>query len=322
MLQRLTQALRLLLRKYQPWIEFQELNREGWLQAWQRWQIQPLILDTVPIHTAKTGAIEVRVLTWRRDWLNTIWSLKSFYHYAQVDYPLYIHDGGLKPNQIQSLKQHFPDAIVITKTEADFLVLPELQKRNLSRLLAYRDKSPFGRRLIDFYLVSQAKAVITIDADILFFKKPVELLSFEPDCPNKYNQDREYNYSIGLDEINNDLKICPISLINAGLSLVWLKSVNLDKIDEWLSHPKLFEESWLTEQTIHALFSTIYGVELLPLTYQLSTEAGLNNESVAKHYPSRTAFLYQEGMKKLIGMGFIHELSSDSPQLKKVISPI
>jgi hypothetical protein len=304
-------ALQKTLRQYQPWLEFQELNREGWFQAWQRAGIQQLILNTQPIRTANTGSIEVRVLTWRRDWLNTIWSLKSFYYYAQVDYPLFIHDGGLKPIQIEWLKNNFPDATILKKDETDAYVLTKLKQQKLDRCFAYRYRSPFGRRLIDFYLMSDAKAIITIDADVIFFNKPNELIVSSNEVgKNKYNKDMSYYYSMENHEIVSAFEIYPVSLINAGLSLVWRESVDFNKINEWLANPKLFDESWLTEQTIHALLSTIYGVELLPETYRLGTTPGLENNSISKHYPSRTALLYQEGMQHLIKTGFIDALSA------------
>jgi len=116
-------VLQKLLRQSQTWVEFQELNREGWINAWKRWKIQRLILNTPPIPTVKTGSIEVRVLTWRRDWVNIIWALKSFYYFSEVDYPLFIHDGGLKTSQIEQLQHHFPDAQIIGYRDADQQIL-------------------------------------------------------------------------------------------------------------------------------------------------------------------------------------------------------
>ena len=40
------------------------------------------ILDTPPVYTSTIGSVEVRVITWRRDWIEMVWALKSFYHYS------------------------------------------------------------------------------------------------------------------------------------------------------------------------------------------------------------------------------------------------
>lgn len=83
------------LRSRRHWMTFQEWNREGWRAAHRRWAVQKQILPTPPMRTSRSGPTEIRVLTWRRDWVNLIWALKSFYHFSGVDYPLFIHDGGL-----------------------------------------------------------------------------------------------------------------------------------------------------------------------------------------------------------------------------------
>jgi hypothetical protein len=304
--------LQKLFRQYQPWIEFQEINREGWLQAWRRSSIQKLILKTSPIRTANIGSIEVRVLTWRRDWLNVIWALKSFYHFAEVDYPLFIHDGGLKSVQVQQLKYHFPDATIITAEDADKSVLAELKSHNLTYCWDYRQQNIATRKLFDFYLLSNADFVITIDSDIVFFKKPQELVCSPNEIKkNKYNKDMMYYYSMELDEIELAFGIRPISLINSGLSLVKRDSINFEQINEWLKHPKLFANKWVTEQTLHALCSTIYGVELLPDKYCVSTNPELKGDFVCKHYPGFfKTLLYEEGMTYLRKNKFIESLLS------------
>jgi hypothetical protein len=59
--------------------------------------MQRRFLRTSPLRTGRNaGATEVGVLTWRRDWMNVLSALKSFYHFAEVDLPLYVHDGGLR----------------------------------------------------------------------------------------------------------------------------------------------------------------------------------------------------------------------------------
>jgi len=79
--------------------------------------------------------VEVRALTWRRDCLDLIWALKSFYLFSGVAYPLYIHDGGLAPGQAELLGEHFPDAKVVLAEDAEREVRAELIPRGLNRCL-------------------------------------------------------------------------------------------------------------------------------------------------------------------------------------------
>jgi hypothetical protein len=305
------QYCRKMLRNSQAWIEFRELGREGFLNAVERSRIQRHILNSKPVKTEDAGNIEVRVLTWRRDWLNTIWSLKSFYFFSEVDFPLYIHDGGLKKYQVDLLLTHFPNAHFISSEQADRLVGERLSTLSFDQCHHYRSIGPFGRRFIDFYILSKADAVITIDADVVFFKKADHLINANPPQRiNRFNQDAGYFYSTSIENLASQFGIRPLEFINAGLSLVWRESMKFELINEWLKYPLLFEEPWLTEQTIHALSSSLYGVELLPSEYALSTQAGLESSTICKHYPSRTQQLYIEGFRKLLNEHFVEGLNS------------
>jgi hypothetical protein len=123
----------------------------------------------------------VRVLTRKRDWINLIWALKTFSNFSAVRLPLYIHDGGLEHAQVAALLGHFPNAVFVPRGKADLEVEGILTARGLSRCLLYRRRNPTTLKLFDFFLLSRARSVITIDADILFFQRPGELL--DGTCP-------------------------------------------------------------------------------------------------------------------------------------------
>jgi hypothetical protein len=128
---------------------------------------------------------------------------------------------------------------------------------------------------------------------------------------NRYNRDCEFWYSMSLDELETNFGLRPPPQINSGLALVRRTSIDFDQIERWLDHPKLFEDPWVTEQTLHALCSTAYGVEFLPDSYHVDTKPGLAPETICKHYPGyfRTG-LYTEGMAHLIRAGFLDDLRS------------
>jgi hypothetical protein len=298
------------LRQRRLWLEFQEANREGWLRAWRRSRIQARILNTPPMRTATSGPVEVRALTWRRDWINLIWALKSFYHFAEVDYPLYIHDGGLTPRQATQLQMHFPQATLVHAKYSDAEVARELNVRGLTLCSTYRTRNVSTRKLFDFYLFSCADTILSIDSDIVFFRRPSELLdTTSGGRVNYYNKDAAYWYSMSLDELEEAFGIRPPPLVNSGLALVWRESIDYRLIEDCLAHPKLFDDTWVTEQTLHALCSTVYGMQLLPDRYCVATTPGLSPEMVCKHYPGFFRYhLYAEGMKHLINTGFLRAL--------------
>jgi hypothetical protein len=293
-------------------MDFRWNLREGLLRSARRSRIQRRILCTPPLHTASEGPIEIRVLTWRRDWINLIWALKSFYHFAEVDYPLSIHDGGLLPANIRGLLRHFPDAHFVSAGEADACVSQKFLQQRLERCLAYRAHNMATRKVFDFFSLSTADYILIVDSDIVFFRRPVELC-VEPDLVRKnlYHIDQQYAYAMTAEELQTSFGITPVNRISSGLGLVKRESIDFEAIELWLAHPKLFADRWVGEQTLHALCSTVYGVEFLPDTYRVSTHRGLAPELVCKHYPGFfRPLLYEEGMVHLTRSGFLQALTN------------
>jgi len=297
------------------WLRFQELRREGFWLARQRVRAQRPILGTRPLRTASSGTIEIRVLTWKRDWVNLIWALKSFYHYAGVDYPLVIHDGGLLPEQVGKLLNHFPNARFIPRAEGDEHFVHLLRERGFDRSADFRQKDPLARKLFDFHLASSADYVLTIDSDVLFFRRPDQLL-LPPEglTRNRYNRDYQDGncwYSMPSDELNCAFGIRPPPLINSGLAIVRRSTIDFSLIEKCLGHPKLSNYNWLTEQTLHALCSTVHGVEFLPPEYQVGGPPGLGPGVVCKHYPGSFRHqMYTDGIPTLISSGFIEDFNA------------
>jgi hypothetical protein len=179
-----------------------------------------------------------------------------------------------------------------------------LTAKGLSRCLLYRRRNPTTLKLFDFFLMTRAQVVITIDADILFFRRPAELL--DGACPpNKYNRDESYFYTLGLEELHRRFGLRPVSFINSGLSRVFRESINFAAIERCLQDEDLFADQWVTEQTLHALCSEGPQPELLSHRYLVSTKPGLEPDLVCKHYPGTGRYLlYEEGMRHLINAGF------------------
>lgn len=303
-------GLRAWLRSSSRWRDFRAAGREGYGRVLRRRLIQRLILKTPPIRTAVHGAVEVRALTWRKDWKNLLWSLKSFYHFAGVDFPLFIHDGGLAPGQAQQLLDHFPTARFVPIEEADEKVAARLRKANAPGCVQWRERNPVTRKLFDFYAMSNADYVVSIDSDIVFFRRP-DLLLPGNDSPagNRYNKDNAYYYSAPLDALEASCGIRPLPLINSGLSLIRPPTIDFQAIERWLENESLFADGWCFEQTLHALCSTKAGVELLPDTYLVGGGGGITPDRICTHYPGKFRhFLYEEGMRHLIDTGFLRAL--------------
>src|SRR5438067_618716 len=118
-------------------LHFRQKFGHGVRVAWYRDVVRPRVLRTPPVIGTTDQACEIHVLTSSQDWLNLIWALKSFYSASGRHYALCIHeDGSLAREEMQTLRTHFPDARIISKSEADVQVQPSLE--SFPRCLEFR----------------------------------------------------------------------------------------------------------------------------------------------------------------------------------------
>src|SRR4051812_37778108 len=90
-------------------LRYQQVFGHGLKVAWYRDVVRRRILHTAPVQETTDKRCEIHVLTSQHDWLNLIWTLKSFYAASGRHYSLCIHeDGSLESDAIESLKRHFP----------------------------------------------------------------------------------------------------------------------------------------------------------------------------------------------------------------------
>ena len=307
------------LRRQGAWVDFRSAQREGWGLVLSRRRLWPKILRTRPIPTdpVQPGVpVEVHHMCWHRDWLSAIWALKSFYHYAQVRYPLVIHfQSAMPPSAVVHLRNHFPNARIVTSEEANATVPNQLAEAGLSRCIAMRTVDPFTHKLFDFHLMSQGTNLLNFDTDVLFFKRPAELLQadgapfdrflFQQDAHNAYN-------GMTIEQAKAELGIELVPRVCVGVLLRAKQSLSLKRVNELLEHPVVSKPTGHTEQLLYALCaSEARKAELLPPTYGLTLGGGMDCSTlVCRHYagPSRP-WLTWEGIPHLIQQGFLEELA-------------
>jgi hypothetical protein len=289
------------LRKWPVWVDLRRWQREGFLWTFRRWRLYSEILKTEPTRTGKQGAAsELHLLCYRNDYLGAIWTLKTFYHFAESHIPLILHIQGDAPRlMMRRLRHHFPDARVISQAEADAIVIPYLRTRGLTRLMDARAANHYTLKLTDFLLLGTAPNLLTLDSDILFFDRPAEFLA--PTARHLFQRDPESTYVLSKELARSALAIELAPCINVGMMHFRRDSVSLERCDEYLSaFPKL--DGWL-EQTLYALHaSEKANADYLPPTYLISLQRGIDHSKlVARHYagPSRP-LLHEEGIPYLL----------------------
>lgn len=269
------------------------------------------IIETKPITQTNDRTCEVHVFTCAQDWLNLVWTLKTFYHYSQRCYALCIHDdGSLTEGDRATLQHHFPNARIIDRPSADARVLSELQA--YPRCLEFRKTNHLAPKVFDFASYLESDRMLLLDSDILFFAEPITLLQRieNPNyCLNTVNGDVSSAYTIDPIVVKEKHGFAVIDRFNSGLGLIHKASLDFDWIDKFLALPDILGHFWRIEQTLYALFSSRYGVELLPQEYDVRLEPNLIGLP-SRHYVGAIRHLmYSEGIQQLVKNDFLKELS-------------
>lgn len=276
--------------------------------AWYRDVVRPRILNTPPIAETLDHRCEIHVLTSRHDWLNLIWSLKSFYAASGRRYALCIHeDGTLDPVSLASLQWHFPTARIIRRQEADQRLALEL--RGFPRSAQFRNANLLSLKVFDFLSYLQADRMVLFDSDLLFFDEPTAYLSRLENSNyqlNAFNADCDSAYTIDGEAVRARLGIQLLERVNSGFGIIHRDSIKGEWIEEFLALPGLTEgHFWQIEQTLYALCSSRYGAELLPEEYAVNLQAGIPPR-VFRHYVGAIRHLmYGEGIAHLTQKRFL-----------------
>jgi hypothetical protein len=276
--------------------------------AYYRNRVRPRILQTPPMPETDDRVCEIHVLTSKQDWLNLVWTLKSFYRTSGRRYALCIHDdGSLGAEEQHALLRHFPQARVIDRAEADRRMETVLQDH--PRCRQFRFSNHLAPKVFDFAAYLETERMLLLDSDLLFFAEPVDLLQRIEDPryrKNTVNGDIASAYTTEAPVALRHTGVELIERFNSGLGLIHRGSLRLEWIEEFLGIPGILGHSWRIEQTLFALCSSRFGVELLPPEYDVYLSRGLGNR-VSRHYVGAIRhMMYREGMARLVRHGFLN----------------
>src|SRR6516165_8466887 len=155
------------------WLRLRQKFGHGLRVAWFRDVVRPRILATPPIADTTDNRCEIHALTSSGDWLNLIWTLKSFYVASGRRYALCIHeDGSLSETALMALRDHFPRARLIRRAEADMKLTQVLRGFPLS--LAFRNANLLAPKVFDFAVFLETERMGLFDSDLLFFSSPAD----------------------------------------------------------------------------------------------------------------------------------------------------
>jgi len=133
------------------------------------------ILESSPVNATPRDDFELHTLTCERDFLRSLWSLKSFYHFSGLRPRLVIHnDGSLSESSVSSLKSHFVGCTMLAPP--DEKVMKALTLYPMCRF--FRDKKlALSRMLFDYMICAEADYIVGMDSDILWYSNAPTLAS-------------------------------------------------------------------------------------------------------------------------------------------------
>lgn len=301
-------------------LRFNQKFGHGLRVAWYRDIVRPRILSTAPIVGATDKRCEIHVLTSQKDWLNLIWTLKSFYRVSGRRFALCIHeDGSLGDAEIETLAEHFPEARIIRRAVADEKVSDIL--RRFPRSLTFRNNNLLAPKVFDFTVFLESDRMALFDSDLLFFTTPKTYLERVDDPAyrrNTFNSDCGDAYTVEPEQVCEVIGCRLLPRINTGFGLVHRGSIRWDWTEEFLAIPGILDgHFWRIEQTLFALCSSRFGVELLPDEYTVALEAGLSDRCFRHYVGAIRHLMYGEGIAHLTKRGFLTGASSGAIKLHR-----
>lgn len=294
------------------WLARRDLKR-GWSASYHHYQTLPRIAHwNWSFWKEKPENVPLHVLTGENDWLLAAWMLASFFTFTETSWPLVIHDDGTLPEDGRgTLKEMFRNVRFISRFEADSAMTEVLQ--SLPRCLRYRMSHPLALKIFDMAHFANAERYLVMDSDVLFFRKPREIVDWARATERRdcwFNEDASESTLVSDAEAQEKLGIHLWPKVNSGLCLINREAIDFQLCEEALANTSLLRgHVWRIEQTLFALCASRKGRGgLLPKSYEVSLARRAGRDIVARHYVGavRNRF-FGEGLKRLAPVLFPKE---------------
>jgi hypothetical protein len=270
----------------------------------------PRILNAPPV-AAGQGLLEVHMLLHHQRILEGIWALYSFAYFSRLACQIFVHsDGGLTQVDTARLHRVLPGTHIISRQEADERVETQLRRHGMSKSLRFRKELIFALKLIDPFFFGEHSHFILLDSDVLFFRRPNELLDdlFDPSSPappSLYSADNGFRYCLSAEVLRNLLGRDCIPSFNPGVVRAPRSVLNLARIEQYLARPEFWGSGtrphYYAELTLWAMQLTTAGARQLPATYAITPPLDgplpISGHFCGGGYPA--TWLYSRGLPRL-----------------------
>lgn len=259
-----------------------------------------------PIPVPHSAEIEIGMLCGHKQAAMAAWSLWSLLRFSPGNIGVAVHsDGRLTADDKTMLGTLFPGVVIRDIQEIDMVMNAQLPRDRFPCIQELYLKQQTCKKLAAFHLFSNAKTLIALDSDILFFRQPAQLLDYAAgdDPAIIAMRDIAHAYPASQEEIKNVLGFETPDRMNGGLAVVrrydrdlllWIEQ-QLQKLPfDWLHR-------YFMEQFTLSIVASRRGHHYLSDDYRFEEGEGEPTE-ICRHYTCGRAIrprFYTSGLPRI-----------------------
>jgi hypothetical protein len=284
------------------WWQIQRDFKRGWRATYHHYFTLPRIVNwRFPYWALEPHPVSVHVLTGLDDWLLATWALATWFWRTKQNWNVFIHDDGTLPEDAHHhLPLIFPTVSLVSCEEADAKMLPLLQ--DLPHCRRFRVSHPVGRKIFDAPQFATSPRYILLDSDVLFFRRPEEILSWtgSPNDECWFVQDAGENALLSLDQARESFGVNLWPWVDTSICLMQKSVLDMTYCEQAL--PAIPQgDSLRSAQTLLALCASRHDRGgLLSPRYEVAGKPNNSANVVARHYPGAARdHFYGRGLRRL-----------------------
>lgn len=258
----------------------------------QRDRLWYYVRKSKPIKVSKPSknCPEIMSLVSHKDLLLLLVCLKTFFYFLKKIFSVtVVDDGSMNREDIKFLKYYVKNIRFIGAKEADKRAKSYLKGKKLCFQYGKIGGHPYVRKSLFLPILSVSRKILLLDSDIIFFKKPTEIIDFFKGNNNLviFMSDYQDAYSISGIEAKYFFNCKLIKKLNSGILGFNSKEIDLDLAEKFLkywsnSYGRLFQM-----QTFYSLLFSKKDknkVVRLPNSYFLDFGYRHVKEIICRHY--------------------------------------
>lgn len=247
-----------------------------------------LLPGTSPFICNRNEYFELHALSQKKDIWSLFWALKSFLYHSGLCPKIIIHDdGSIDEKTANILKEKFNNLEILFKKQADEIIQNQFELPDL--VLSYRQKGhKLILKLVDIFLLSNGKKVMLLDSDVLFFRRPLEVIDF---IQNKVEYDAlvsgqngTYNLMVNEEYAKSyDLIRRKAGFINSGLVVFNKDKIRQESLIEYFENTQRQPSDYWVEMSGWGSLLAQTNFKFLPIDHYI-IKGKPKEDTVTKHF--------------------------------------